>query len=403
MKSLLILTPRFPYPVIGGDRLRIYQVCKVLSKTYRLTLLSLCETKEELAMPIPSDGVFSSVERVYLPRWRSLINCLFTLPSSVPLQVAYYFSKEFSKRAVKLMETHDGVLAHLIRTAYAVENARGFKFLEMTDAISLNYRRVIEAKSSTHDIRNAIYKVEASRVRRYEELVVDKFDMSFLVSDIDKAFLFSESPEKAQKVKVCSNGVDLSCLNYHFNKDSGDIIFIGNMASLQNYDAAFFMASEILPLVNKRFPHVRLRLIGRIPQDKKLELEKFINVDVTGEVHIISLAAKGGAVGVCPLRLGAGVQNKVLEYMALGLPVVTTTLGFEGFAAVPGKDLIVQDDVILFANAIVDIIANRDDSEKMAINARKYVEREHSWDSILSPMCQVIDTTIKSKVDKILT
>ena len=195
----------------------------------------------------------------------------------------------------------------------------------------------------------------------------------------------------------------MSCLNYYFNKDSGDIIFIGNMASLQNYDAAFFMASEILPLVNERFPHVRLRLIGRIPQDKKLELEKFINVDVTGEVHSISLAAKGGAVGVCPLRLGAGVQNKVLEYMALGLPAVTTTLGFEGFATVPGKDLIVQDDVILFANAIVDIIANRDDSEKMAINARKYVEREHSWDSILSPMCQVIDTTIKSKVDQILT
>lgn len=101
-KNILITTPRFPYPVIGGDRLRIYYICKELAKDYDLTLLSLCETQEEMQMPIPDDGVFAKVERVLLPKWKSYLNCLFTLPTKTPLQVAYYSSAEFKKRLMSL-------------------------------------------------------------------------------------------------------------------------------------------------------------------------------------------------------------------------------------------------------------------------------------------------------------
>ncbi len=121
-KKILVLTPRFPYPVIGGDRLRIYELCKELSKKYSLTLLSLCESKAEIELHIPNDGVFSEVHRVLLPKINSYINCLFALPTQIPLQVAYYKSNKFKKMAEQLAVTHDLILPHLIRVADYVKH-----------------------------------------------------------------------------------------------------------------------------------------------------------------------------------------------------------------------------------------------------------------------------------------
>ena len=101
-RKLLIITSRFPYPVIGGDRLRIFQICKVLSQVYSLNLVTLCENKSEMLMLMPEDGVFSSIERFYLPKWRSWLNCFFALFGSRPLQVAYYNDKSFIKRVLAL-------------------------------------------------------------------------------------------------------------------------------------------------------------------------------------------------------------------------------------------------------------------------------------------------------------
>ena len=97
-KSLLIVTPRYPYPVIGGDRIRIYYLCKALSQHFEVSLLSLCETREEMASPLPEDGVFSSIERIYYPKWRSWINALLAIPTRSPLQVAYYGSSLLARR-----------------------------------------------------------------------------------------------------------------------------------------------------------------------------------------------------------------------------------------------------------------------------------------------------------------
>ena len=140
-RKILVLTPRFPYPVVGGDRLRIYQVCKALAEHNDLTLLSFCETEAEMALPIPDDGVFTNVERVLLTRAHSYWNTLKVLFTKTPMQVGYYQSRRFAERAEVLIQNHDAVLCHLIRTAEYARNASIPRFLEMTDAISMNYRR----------------------------------------------------------------------------------------------------------------------------------------------------------------------------------------------------------------------------------------------------------------------
>lgn len=391
MKKLLVLTTRYPYPVIGGDRLRIYQICKLLSQRYKLTLLSLCESKAELVLPLPTDGVFESIERIYMPKLRSWLNCAASLPTTRPLQVAYYRNAEFYKRAAVLSAKHDATLVHLIRASEAVKDLPGLKFLEMTDAISLNYERIRRAGHAKGDWRSYVFSFESLRLRRYEQQVVDQFSHSFLVSDVDRQFLFHGQKARLNRVSVCSNGVDFNSYPFQFKKEGTDIVFIGNMHSLQNLDAAKFMASEVLPRVRSARKDVVLRLIGRIREDDASRLKQMDGVIVTGEVSDIAVAARGAGVGVCPLRLGAGVQNKVLEYMALGLPTVSTYLGVEGLSAKDGRELLIANDAVAFGNAVLHLLNDREEARKMAKIARRYVEMEHSWEFQLAPLLNKVD------------
>jgi len=395
MKSkLLILTPRFPYPVIGGDRLRIYQLCRALACHYRLTLLSLCDSQAEMNMPFPDDGVFHTIERMYLPKWRSWLNCALAIPGRLPLQIAYYQHAGFQRRAIELMGEHDATLAHLVRVGNAIIHAPGIKFLEMTDAISMNYNRIRKNSLSITDFRSCVYALESNRLHKYEVEIVEHFDHSFLVSEIDRKYLFDEQPGKLKQVSVFSNGVAVDLMPYQFEPAGRDVVFIGNMFSLQNFDAALYMAMEILPLVRKVHPEVRLRLIGRVKPKQAFKLAAIEGVVVTGEVPNIAEAARGGGVGVCPLRLGAGVQNKVLEYMALGLPTVSTSIGLEGFSASDGVELTVADDSHAFAAQVLRLLNDRKTASNIAKAARKYVESNHSWESVLEPMIHVIETKL---------
>jgi len=387
---LLILTPRYPYPVIGGDRLRIYFICKVLSAHFRLTLLSLCESEVEMTSSLPEDGVFEHVERVYLPKWRSRLNSLMALPTRTPLQNAYYRSADFRDRIRTLAPKHDGVLAHLIRTGDAIRDLTQPKFLEMTDAISLNYARVGRERRTSADLRSQVYRIESERLEAYERAIVDDFDHAFLVSSVDREFLYGRHPERLARVTVASNGVDLSGLPFAFSPESGDLVFIGNMTTLQNLDAVQYMAREVLPLVRRQRPAVRLRVIGRIGPNEQAQLENVDGVVVTGQVDSVAAAAHGGAVGVCPMRLGAGVQNKVLEYMALGLPTVSTSIGLEGFHARDGIELVVADDPGAFAARVLQLLEDRAAASAMAQAARAYVESRHTWEAMLQPMVDVI-------------
>lgn len=346
-------------------------------------------------MPLPTDGIFVKVERVFLPRWRSWMQSALALFTRQPLQIAYYRSTGFTSKLKKLLPEHDGVFAHLIRTGDAVCDYRGTKFLEMTDAISLNYSRVKQHGNSKRDLRSVVFAVESKRLFDHERTVVDSFDMSFLVSDVDRQFLYGSDPDRLKKVMVCSNGVDVSALPYQFMPDGEDIVFIGNMMSLQNLDMVKYMVAEVLPLVRKVCPKSKLRIIGRIRQTDSDALALNKDVNVIGEVSSVAAAAQGGGVGVCPMRLGAGVQNKVLEYMALGLPTVTTTQGLEGFHARDGLELCVADDAPAFAAAIIDILQNRPKANAIALAGRKYVEAQHSWHAVLAPLVEAVCTTVR--------
>jgi glycosyltransferase involved in cell wall biosynthesis len=388
---LLVLTSRFPYPVVGGDRLRLFRLCVELAKDHELTLVSLCDDRAELEAPIPDDGVFTHVERFYLPKWRSWVNSLLAIPGRTPLQVAYYRSAPFIARAKELAANHDGVFAHLIRTGAGIAEIPGVKFLELTDAISLNYDRA-RAASKRHwlDPRTLAYRLETGRLKPFEQQIVTAFDRSFLVSQIDLDHLFQPGDPRRDKVLVCGNGADLAGLGYQFDPAGVDVAFIGNLKSLQNYDAALHFATDILPLVRAARPEVRFRVVGRIDAVAAATLGRIDGVDVIGEVDSVADALRGAGVGAAPLRIGAGVQNKVLEYFAVGLPCVSTPLALEGFGARDGEELVVAEDAVAFAAAVLHLLEDREAASQMAQRGRAFVEQHHSWEQVLAPLRQVV-------------
>lgn len=388
-KKILVLTPRFPYPVIGGDRLRIFKLCEELSKKHDLILLSLCDDKKEMSYEV-NDGVFKEIHRVYLPKYHSYINSLFSLISNKPLQVAYYKSSAFKRKLDTLLLDCDAVFCHLIRVGDYVKDVNKTKFLEMTDAISLNYKRVREVKGKV-GFKSLIYSFEQKRLEQYERNIAASFDLTTFVSETDSDFLY---PGKMDNVIVAGNGVDTSILPFKSRnidpEQSIELVFIGNMLSLQNMDAVLYFSKKILPVLNERRKYI-FKVIGKISEKDRVTLNSIPNVLTTGTVHSVVDASKNGHIGICSMRLGAGVQNKVLEYMALGMPCITSRVGFEGIGAINNKEIIIADHPDDYIIAIEKLVSDTNYYKSVASHARAFVETNYSWETQLSNFINSVD------------
>lgn len=387
-RRILVLTSRYPYPVISGDRIRIYEICRHLSKTNALTLLSLCNTKDQLESAAPDDGVFSRIERVLLPEWRSILNTLIALPTRVPLQVAYYKSSAFMSRLLTLLPTHDCCLAHLIRTGAYVRHLNIPKVLEMTDAISMSYSRARFLRR-VNPLMALTYRLEAPRLLPYERQIVQDFNSVSLVSDVDRMYL--EGDGSSEQILIASNGVNTDLFPFRDRRDCEPVIaYIGTMTSAHNLDACLYFATEVLPLA-RQYIAWRFRIIGRIKERDRLRLQDLEGVEICGNVPDIAAAVGDARVGVAPIRAGAGVKNKILEYMSLGLPVITSSVGLEGLHARPDQELLLANSPDEYAECLRRLWDDQNKFAELARSGYNYVKINHSWSSTLAPLLRAID------------
>jgi glycosyltransferase involved in cell wall biosynthesis len=343
----------------------------------------MCESKKEMEYSLPRDGVFARVERVLHRKSQRALGCLGALPSMTPFQVGYYRNAEFAARLDDLLPSHDGVLAHLIRTGDYLADCGLPKILEMTDALSLTYRRGAELNRGNR-LSAVAYRWEARRLIRYERAIIKNFDMSVLVSAVDRDFLLPG--DDGERIEVCPNGVDTQELPFSYSPDRKTIVFIGNNTALHNSDGILYFTKEIFPMVRARCPESRFKIIGRMNDRLQRKLEREPQVVVTGAVGSIVNAARGASVGVCPVRFGAGVQNKMLEYLSLGIPAVTSTIGLEGLTAEDRLHLLVARSPQEWTDRICELLENPARGYALARAGRELVEQQYSWSSLMIPL-----------------
>lgn len=383
-RRLLVLTPRWPYPPIGGDRLRIYQICRHLAAEFELSLLSLCESEEEMDAPLPDDGIFARVERVFHHKWRRAAGMAAALPGPLPMQAGYYRNGAFARRLQALAPQHDALLAHLVRMAPYIMEHKMPRIVEMTDAISLAYQRTAEHARGP---KRLAWRAEATRLERYERSVIRACEQTVLVSHVDRDWL--KLGEERRKVLICGNGVDTQALPFEHAPDGRTIVFIGKNVAQYNVDGILWFAREVWPAVEARVPRAQFKVIGEIRPELAARLAR-MGVIATGRVADMRAATRHAAVGVCPLRIGAGVQNKLLEYMALGIPAVTSPIGLEGLGATPGKHLAMASKPEEWVEQVTMLLEKPSLGRGYACAARQYVQEHHSWAAHLDPLSEAV-------------
>lgn len=376
---LLFATSRFPFPPFKGDQVRSYHQLIELGKRHDVTLISLCEEGELQAEAGELDKVCSKIIRIPHGRVAGLVGAAFMpLTRGWPVQVGLYHSSRFCRCVREHLATGKYDLFHvqLSRLDPAVPQAPGIPIvMDMVDTLSLNMLRRADQDKF---LRGLFFRLEAWRLRALERRIVRRYDGVVVVSEADARALGGDT------VHVVPNGVDANRFKFALTgRKAESIVFSGNMSYFPNVDAAEWFASSVLPKILEKRPNVEFVVAGATPHQRLRRLaEGNPSVVLTGFVPRMEETLAGMTLAVAPMRSGTGIQNKVIEAMASGLPVVASTFALGGLKARDGHEIVVAQNEEEFASSVVQLLDDPVRRMELATSARAYVERVHSWDGV---------------------
>jgi polysaccharide biosynthesis protein PslH len=382
--KILFLTSRLPYPPFQGDRLKIYHILRILSRNHQITLLSFTQDAEEDTLAKELAPFCQRIETIILPKSQSYFNLIPGVLSNKPFQVSYYHSSAFQAKLTQILaeDTYDLIHTHLIRMVAYSADLKIPKVLDLTDAIS-EY-----LKTRYETTRNPIIKaglfVEWQRMLNYEP-ILQKFNTISVCSTPDRDNLLKTAP--TAQIEIIRNGLDLDYFkpNPEQQAEPNSIIFTGNMTYPPNEDGLMYFYREILPLIRQTIPTIKLYIVGKDPSPavQKLAADRVI---VTGKVPDLRTYYSQAQVSICPIRFGAGTLNKVIEPMAMGIPVVSTSIACAGMNVTDGEDILFADTPAEFAAAVTKLIQSPELTQKIGTNGRKLATSEHDWEQIVAKL-----------------
>ncbi len=403
-KKVLVLAHRIPYPPDKGDKIRTWHMLQHLAQHYRVTLICLIDD--------PNDCQYVPVLRQIVQQ----VHYLVRTPKTMRLHagVALITGRSFSQEcfyASALQQAFDDYLAtqtpaailcfcstmadYVFRSHHWPQRFREITLLD--DLIDVDSEKWLQYAEKKNSFTRWLYRREARLVRALEQRIVSEFGRVFLVSEEEKEVLGKYMP--VDKVEALSNGVDLDYFSLiavelqHFTTAPCKLVFSGAMDYWPNIEGAVWFAEQIFPLVRQQVPAASFCIAGRNPAPTVRALEKIPGVEVTGTVADMRAYLASATICVVPLLIARGIQNKILEAMAMERPVVATRGAATGTCAVDGEELLIVDDAKTMAAAIVDLLHDETRRREMGRKARAYVEREHSWASHLQRLSKIIDTT----------
>lgn len=383
--KILFVANRIPYPPFRGDKLKIYNLAKRLSNKHELYLVTFVQSRNELKYIPELQKLFKEVSVTYLPKWKSALNCLLFGLGKKPFQVLYFKSTQFKKKVDELIKRINPDAIHIqhLRMAQYLEdsNLKG-RVLDLPDAFSLYWKRRQEIK---RPLLNRIFdSIESRRVADYES-VMHKFDSCLVCSQEDLEFL--KESQHPKHLYLLPNGVDLETFKPRKNDNapSKRLLFTGNMDYAPNVDGVLYFVKEILPVIRQTIPDVHFTIAGQRPIKKISDL-KTENIEVTGFVPNLADEYARAAVVVAPLRFGAGTQNKVLEAMAMGIPVVCTNIGFKGLGIENGEGVYMETDPHKFAETTIKLLQDEELRSSVGEKGHRIIQQKFNWDEIANKL-----------------
>ena len=369
--KLFIIVSRVPYPLDKGDKLRAYHQIKELSKRHEIHLCCLDDNNTSQKTIDHLKSICKEVSVFKLNKFKIFINLFLALFSSKPFQVHYFYQFSVHRKIKQLVNDFkpDRIYCQLIRTAEYVKNEHSYvKTIDYMDAFS----KGIDRRIKTAGWLKPIFKEEAKRLLKYEHLIYDYFEHHTIISEEDRQLIYHQN---RNKIEIVTNGIDTHYFNPNKSKKAYDLIFVGNMSYAPNISAVQFLVEEVLPILGS---DINLLIAGANPSREVLKLAND-RVEITGWIKDIRIAYSNAKIFVAPLFIGTGLQNKLLEAMAMQLTCVTTELVNSSLKAKLGVEIEIANSAEEFAKEIKGLLGNESKRVLLGKQARSFVENEYSW------------------------
>ena len=388
--KILFLSHRLPFPPDKGDKIRAYHLIRCLTKHgHEVDVAALADDPADLDPKRHEmlKKVCRNLAVVGRSRLRGKLAAFTAVPRGVAASLPCFYSRELQNVCDEWMkaEGYDAVFAHSAPMAqYAAKAPAGT--VRVVDYCDVDSEKWKQYAATSKFPASFIYRREYQTLRKYECELAKTWDAVTIISHPEAALFRSFCPQG--KVGVIPNGVDSDFFSPgRALRDPATVLFMGAMDYRPNVEGVLWFAEHVWPKVRQQVPHAKFVIVGPRPTEAVKKLDDMSHggagqgILVTGYVNDIRDVLGAATVSVAPLHIARGVQNKVLEAMAAGLPVVATHAAFEGIFATAGRDLLVSDEAGEFAAKVVQLLGNPAMRAKLGASGRAAVVASHSWDA----------------------
>jgi sugar transferase (PEP-CTERM/EpsH1 system associated) len=385
-EDILFIVSRFPYPLEKGDKLRAFYQLKELSKEYNVTLICTTDIPVSTEHEQIVNQFCTKIHIFQLTKLGLLFQLFRTILGTKPLQVHYFYRKSIHRKikAIIAESKPAHIYCQLIRVSEYVKNEHLVpKTLDYMDALSKGMERRIQTESW---YKKWFYRLESKRLKHYERRIFDYFEHKTIISKQDRNLIYH--PDN-QDIVVVPNGIDESFFETLSIEKDYDLLFTGNFSYAPNIEAAIYLAEEILPRLHKKGIPCKLLLSGASPSKRVLELQSQ-HITVTGWVDDIRTSYQRSRIFVAPLFIGTGLQNKLLEAMASGLPCITTPLSNNALGGTDGENILLAEDIDTFVEKIEEGLVIEGKFSSIAKNGKHYIELLFSWEKQTLKLLQLL-------------
>ena len=373
--KIFVLLPRIPYPLEKGDKLRAYNQIKQLAKRNEIVLCALNDKNIDEQQAFHALQPYcQSINFIKINKLQIVLGLIRAFLKGLPMQCGYFYNRKAAKKVDALISKYqpDMLYGQLVRVAEYIRHKDIPKAIDYQDVFSYGMKRRRDIASW---ITRPVYNMEYQRLCRYEAAVFDEFNIKTIISQPDRDLI--PHPKK-DDILIIPNGVDHDFFKPRQEEKKYDIVFTGNMNYAPNVNAVDYLAHEILPLVWKQVPEAKMYIAGATP-DPKVKRAASDRIIVSGWLDDIRDAYAQSRVFIAPMRIGTGLQNKLLEAMSMGIPTITTSLANASLGAKPDEDILVGDNASALAQHIVTLLTDQEKARQIAQAGLDFTNRVYDW------------------------